>query len=318
MILYENTIENFISAMKGRNLITFFTEDYYARTSRKVSPIVKSNWKYTLEVLKQLLDSAEINTKCGIRIDYVMLDTNNRLEVILAGNKNGEPIISMIEMLSWENVRDTDELDMVSYDSSEACNVSCVHPSFLSISYKKYFSKSLRNLEIFSYVYLFDCRRNDDSIQLIDNYKALTQEAPIYFSDDSDLLSDKLRVFKNCTSGIDILNRFHERDQLSSKGIDAFLTDVISNNELSILTEDQKIIIASVIKKSEEQIPTLFEVSGTPGTGKTMLAISCMVELVKRNKKAIYLTPMILQCDMFQQELKKRSDYDKDAKSQCL
>ncbi len=309
MILYENTVENFTLAMKSRNLIAFITDEYYARTSRKVSPFIRGTWKYTLEVLKQLLDSAEINPECGIRIDYVMLDTNNRFEVIIAGNNKGESIISIIEMLSWENVRYTDELDIVSYDSGEACNRKCVHPSFLSISYKKYFSKSLRNMNIFSDVYLFECSRNTESIQLIDKYKALTQEAPIYFAEESELLSKKLSIFKTCKRGIDILNEFHERDQLSSNGVDAFLTSVVSNKELGILSDDQKIIIASVIKNSEEHLPVLILVNGNPGTGKTMLAISCMVELRNRGKKAIYLTSMRALCDMLQHELKKRSDF---------
>ena len=312
MILYENTIENFMYAMKSRNLITFIADEYYARTSRKVSPMVKGTWKYTLEVLKQIVDSAEINRECGIRIDYVMLDTNNRFEVIITGKHNGQATISIIEMLSWENVRDTDELDIVSYDNSEECDVLCVHPSFQSVSYKKYFSQSVRNMNISSCVYLFECNRNIDSVQLINNYKLLTQEAPIFFSEESNLLSDSLSAFKNCTNGIDILNEFHGRDQLSSKGIDAFLTEVISNKELSILTEDQKIIISSVIKKSDDNSPTLIIVDGNPGTGKTMLAISCMVELLNRSKKAIYLTLLRVQCDMLQRELKKRSHYSYD------
>lgn len=255
-----------------------------------------------------ILDSADVNPDCGIRIDYVILDTNNRFEVIIAGKNYGEPTIFIIEMLPWENVRDTDEIDIVSYDDSEACNKLCVHPSFQSVSYKKYFSKSLQYIDIVSCVYLFECSRDTNSVQLIDNYKSLTQEAPIYFAEEGDLLSDKLSAFENYTRGIDILNEFHERDQFSSKGIDAFLTGVISDKELRILTEDQKRIIASVIKHSDEQSSALIMVNGNPGTGKTMLAISCLIELRKRHKKAIYLTLLRVQCDMLQHELKKRSE----------
>ena len=201
MILYENTMKNFASAMKKRKLIAFIADEYYAKASRKVPPIVKGTWKYTLEVLKQLLDSADVNPDCGIRIDYVMLDTNNRFEVIIAGKYDGESIIYMIEMLSWENVRCTDVHEIVSYDDSDLFNRECVHPSVQSVSYKEYFSKSVNNSEIYSCVYLFECSKNAESIKLVENYKSLTTEAPIYFAEEGELLSNKLSVFKNCTSG---------------------------------------------------------------------------------------------------------------------
>ena len=124
-------MKNFASAMKKRKLIAFIADEYYAKASRKVPPIVKGTWKYTLEVLKQLLDSADVNPDCGIRIDYVMLDTNNRFEVIIAGKYDGESIIYMIEMLSWENVRCTDVHEIVSYDDSD----SIMHESIVSEPY---------------------------------------------------------------------------------------------------------------------------------------------------------------------------------------
>lgn len=315
MILYENTIENFTSAMKKRKLIDFFTDEYFAKTSRKVSPIVRGTWKYTLEVLKQLLDSAGINPDCGIRIDYVMLDTNNRFEVILAGRSNGKTIIYMIEMLAWENVRVTDVQGVVSYYNGELYNKKCAHPSIQSVSYKEYFSNSVNISEIHSCVYLFECSKNAESIKLIENYKSLTNEAPIYFAEEGELLLGKLSVFKTCAGGSSILNEYHERDQLSSKGVDYFLKHITSDKKLSILSEDQRFIIAMVIKKSEDKAPSLIEVDGTSGTGKTMLAISCMIELVNRCKKTIYLTSSILQRDLLEQKLKNKSDLAYDVET---
>lgn len=312
MILYENTKENFDLAMRNRSLISFITDEYNARTSRKVSPVDKGIWKYTLEVLKQLLDSANISADCGLRIDYVMLDTNNRFEVIIAGENDDDKIVHIIEMLPWEKVKDTNELDLVSYDSSEKKDIVCVHPSYQSVSYKKFFSKSQEVISVSSCVYLFECKKESDSIQLVDRYKSLTQEAPIYFAEDSDLLSNELSVFKNSKNGIHILNFFHERDQLSTNGIDAFLTGIINDEELAILTEEQRLVAASIIKRCDDTTPSLVVIKGAPGTGKTMLEISCMAELGKRKKKVAYLSMLEVQCEMLQEKLRDITDYDFD------
>ena len=55
MILYENSVKNYIDAMKGRNLITFISDEYYSRVGRKVSQEIRAVWKYCLEVLKQTI-----------------------------------------------------------------------------------------------------------------------------------------------------------------------------------------------------------------------------------------------------------------------
>lgn len=312
MILYENSIENFKKAMKSRDFITFITNEYYARTSRKVSPIDKGIWKYTLEILKQLFDNAKISPNCGVRFDYVMLDTNNRFEVIIAGENNDEPIVYIVEVLPWEKVRATDAIDLVSYDSDERNDIVCVHPSYQSVSYKKYFSKFQENISVFSCVYLFECTKDAESVQIIEKYDELTQEAPVFFAEESVLLSEKLSVFKESVNGIEVLNLFHERDQLSSKGIDVFLTGILSDDELMVLSEEQKLVLASVIKRCNDKKPSLLEVNGAPGTGKTMLAISCMVELAKRKKKVAYVTSMRVQCDMLRQKINERTDEDFD------
>lgn len=312
MILYENTIGNFIEAMKNRNLINFIAEEYYSRASRRISPLTKSTWKYTLEVLRQLVDLSSINHDCGIRIDYVMLEQNNRFEVIFAGQHDGTTNIHVLELLPWEKVRETDQLDIVSYDDNQEINIRCVHPSYQSISYKKYLQKTDSTFNICSYVYLFECNKDSDTLSLINSYEVLTEEAPVYFAEEEHLVAKKLSFFSNCTNGKTILNLFHERDQLSSEGVDAFLANILSEEEKGMLTEDQKMVMASVIKKCDDNSSSLVTVDGAPGTGKTMLAISCMIELGKRGKKVAYVSTTRVQCEMLKNKLRERTNNNFD------
>lgn len=301
-----------MDSMKSRNLITFITEEYYSRVSRRISLLTKITWKYTLEVLKQLIDSSTINYDCGIRIDYVMLEQNNRFEILISGEYKDSTKIYVLELLPWENISDTDQLDIVSYSDNEGVEKQCVHPSYQSISYKQYLSKTGANFTIELGVYLFECNKNLHTLKIIDSYKALTKEAPIYFAEDSNLISEKLSSFEKYANGKYILNLFHERDHLSSEGIDAVLSSILSSEEIGMLTEDQKLIMASVIKNCDAQSPTLITVDGAPGTGKTMLAISCMVELGKRSKKVAYVSRTRVQCDMLKNKLKERTDIEFD------
>lgn len=298
MILYENTVKNFIYAMKGRNLISYISDEYNSRVGRKISQETKNAWKYSLEVLKQIVVESEVQDDCGIRIDYVILGNAKRFEVIIVGENEQGKLIHVIDLLPWENVSKTDELDMVEFDAGDDEIKKCVHPSYQSISYKKYLPKKNQNIDIYSYVYLFECDKNEETISIVNSYKMLTDEAPIYFAEDQDIVINRLSSFKNCYNGREILNLFHERDQLSSEGVDAFLSGILSDEEIGMLTDDQKTVLASVIKKSEENVNALLLVEGAPGTGKTMLSISCILELVKRDKKVAYLTPTMVQCEM--------------------
>lgn len=308
MILYENTVGNFIKAMKNRNLINFIAEEYYARASRHISPLTKSTWKYTLEVLRQLVELSSMNCDCGIRIDYVMLEQNNRFEIIFTGQKNGKTYIHILELLSWESIRETDQLDIVAYDDNQEIDKRCVHPSYQSISYKKYLQTIDATYDICSYVYLFECNKNPQTVKIINSYKELTEEAPVYFAEEENIVAKRFEQFCDCTNGTTILNMFHERDQLSSEGVDAFLTNVLSEQEKGMLTEDQKMVMASVIKKCDDNSSSFIVVDGNAGTGKTMLAISCMIELGKRGKKVAYISTTKVQCAMLKDKLKERTN----------
>ena len=85
MILYENSIENFLASSKTRSLADYIVDEYSRRASRKLSPVRKNSWKYIMEILRRLIEDAGVNSECGIRIDYVMLEKHNRFEILIGG-----------------------------------------------------------------------------------------------------------------------------------------------------------------------------------------------------------------------------------------
>lgn len=49
MILYENTIENFLKSATDKNLIDYFASEYFEHFSRKIDSATKMQWKYSMQ-----------------------------------------------------------------------------------------------------------------------------------------------------------------------------------------------------------------------------------------------------------------------------
>ena len=295
MILYENTVSNFLSSIKERSLVTFMMDEYYRRVSRILSKEAKNNWKYTMEVLKQLIENIELAEDCGIRIDYVVLESFNRFEVMIAGyDKDGGIKIGQISFFPWEYVEKADQTDFVKCSEDGVEFAEVLHPSFQSITYKKYLLRDKKNINVNSYVYMYECT-NSATKEMIDIEKNLLEEAPIFFSYDSAILEEKLRNYSDLHQGLIALNTLHSSDHLSGKSAEIFLKEIsqdISNVDYS---QDQTLVISTICDMAIRKEPGLIIIDGDPGTGKTMAGISAMASLEKRGCNTCYINSAYMQ-----------------------
>ena len=77
----------------------------------------------------------------------------------------------------------------------------------------------------------------------------------------------------------------------SKKLIDS-LNSVLNdpNNRDYMLLEAQKEVFENIIEKHNET-NNVFIINGNPGTGKSVVAINLLRELINKKKTAIYVTP---------------------------
>ena len=306
MIIYENTVNNFLNSIRDRSLVTFMIEEYYRRVSRKLSIEAKNRWKYTMEILKQLVENAEINGECGIRIDYVMLEKSNRFEILLAGyDEIGKIKIGQISLFSWEEIRSSNKTDFVFYSENGEDFVEGLHPSFQSITYKKYLLRDKKESNIKSFVYMYECSNHSDVRKVLCSEKNLVKEAPIFFADDIEALEKNILEYKGLNQGLLALNILHSADHLSGMSAEIFLTEIFKDISKVDFSQDQVLAIATISSMVESGESSLIIIDGEPGTGKTMAMVTAMASLQKKGYKTCYISSAFVQSSMLKEQARK-------------
>ncbi len=302
MILYENSIKNFTASAKSRNLSGYLAEEYDRRTSRRLSGSVKASWKYTMEVLRRLIDAANVNGDCGIRIDYVMLEKHTRFEVLLAGiNDKGEQELLQIGMFAGVSIMSSDNEDFVVYSEDET-KIEALHPSLQSVTYKKYITRDDRSIIINSLVYLFECEKNEELTSEKWCNSGYASEAPLFFANEEEDLVKIIEQYRGLNEGTVVLNFLHGSDRASGQSAEIFLAE-IEKDILNIkFSPDQMLTIKTIQSEATDKNNTLVIIDGDPGTGKTMAAITALYGLQKEGLNVGYISSSQVQVNKLREQ----------------
>jgi len=305
MILYENSVTNFVSATKSRNLVNYLVDEYNRRTSRKLTKGMKLNWKYTMEVLRQLVEAAEVNGECGIRIDYVMLEKHARFEILLAGtNPKGEQKILQMGLFSGVEIRASRNKDFVIYVEDES-EIEGLHPSLQSVSYNKYITRENREMDIESFVYLYECEESSVTKGILDNRRCLVDEAPIYFAEDEENVIEHIEKYNDLKEGVLVLNLLHNTDHVGGQSAEIFLSEIEKDISSIELSQDQLLTITTIVNEVTEKNNTLILIDGDPGTGKTMSAIMALKKLQDSDASVGYVSSSYAQASLLKEQVQK-------------
>lgn len=312
MILYENTLGNFISSTNERRIVNYFAEEFFNHFSRKIDSETKNQWKYTIFMLKEMFESSGFNRNLGIRIDYVITQNFQWFEVILSGKSTNANKIHVLEVLPFEKVYAAVSDDVYEFEIDDN-KVEFVHPSVQSICYKEYLKSNLsavseEEIEITSCVFLMECNARE-CIEILFEKSAIIKEAPIFFAGEENELCDSINWLKNASGGVEVLNILHNRDQLCSAGLDSYIDDLLSgSNSKESLFSEQKYAAAKVIQSVVKKEHNYFVLNGLAGTGKTTVAISVMKKLMDLGYEVLFLTASRVLVDALKTRIKENTD----------
>ncbi|SEI98176.1 DUF2075 family protein [Lachnospiraceae bacterium A10] len=319
MILYENTLSNFIDSANDKKVINYFTDEFTDHFSRKLDSETKTQWKYTIQIIKEVLKDAQLGGNVGIRIDYVITCNYRWFEIILAGRIGDENRIHIIEMLPFDSVieKQTDEVYQFCVDDKK---IEFVHPSLQSIGYKAYLRTNIdavagnTSIDVSSSVYLFECD-DEDTLNELYSEKEFTNEVPIFAVGQEDKLISQLASFKNAHDGKEILMLLHSKDQLCSAGMESYIEGLFGNKKNKRLFAEQRYVASSVVSNVKSKNTGFFLLNGMAGTGKTTVAISIMKELKDAGYKVLYLNGTLATLQEMSNNIKRYSDESFDIKT---
>ena len=321
MIVYSNTKGGFVEDVRNGIIAKKIEAEFYKHNINHHNEGEYRAWANSLVHMRNALDDIEISDECSVAIEYQIPLTAKRVDFLIGGvdefdNNN----IVVIELKQWENSSITSRPDIVTAFTGGANRAVC-HPSYQAYSYAKIienFNEDIytNSISLIHCAFLHNYKEENRSNIDNDFYAEVISYAPIFLAEDVSKLRNFIKKYIKKKDGIDLLMKIENGKLKPAKALQDSLASMLRGNEEFYLIDEQKVayetikkLVANSLKQSNQvnglnQKYTII-VEGGPGTGKSVVAIKLLCDLIQKGYSANYVTKNSAPRDVYFEKLKK-------------
>ena len=306
MIIYENTRGGFINDIRTGSIASKVQSAFERHGIHHNNEAEFRSWGNSLLFMRNVLDDDAIPEDVSLAVEYQIPLTSKRVDFLLAGqDEEGTENVVVIELKQWEDSGMTSRPDVVTAYTGGAIRAVC-HPSYQAFSYAKIietFNEDVyrRNIRLRPCAYLHNYRESNRSH--IDNklYHEAISVAPIFLQNDVVKLRSFIKTYIKKKDGIDLLMKIDHGKLKPAKALQDSIASMIRGNQEFFLIDEQKVayetvkkLVENAVRKASNPVndrgKSVVIVSGGPGTGKSVVAIQLLCDLISKGFSANYVT----------------------------
>lgn len=321
MIIYENTKLGFVNDIRTGSIASKVQQEFEKHNIFHNNDAEYRAWANSLMYMRNVLDDDEISDDVSLAIEYQIPLTSKRVDFLIAGSTTENPNnIVVIELKQWEDSKLTSRPNIVKAFVGNAERTLC-HPSYQAFSYAKIienFNEDVykNNIHVIPCAYLHnykECNRSH-----IDNeyYRETIENAPLFLSEDIVKLRSFIKTYVKEKSNIDLLMKIDHGKLKPAKALQDALSSMIRGNKEFYLIDEQEVVFETVKKLVEnvvrdannpkkENHKSVVIVSGGPGTGKSVIAIRLLCDLINKGFATNYVTKNAAPRNVYFEKLKQ-------------
>ena len=306
MIIYENTKLGFCNDVDGGIIARKIEAQFEANNKHHNNDAEYRSWLNSLMFMRNVLNDDEIPSDVSLAVEYQIPLTSKRVDFLIAGkdqDDNGNVVI--VELKQWEDSGVTSRPDIVTAFTGGANRAVC-HPCYQAYSYAKIietFNESVykTGVKLEPCAYLHNYKESNRAHIDNDLYREAIQAAPIFLCEDSLKLRSFIKTYIKKKDDMDLLMKIDHGKLKPAKALQDALSSMIKGNQEFILIDEQKVAYETVKKLVERAVKdsnnpakafqkSVVIVSGGPGTGKSVVAIQLLCDLIQHGFGANYVT----------------------------
>ena len=300
MRLYSGTTEQ-LQEDTTRNQVAGKLADAFFRYFRfHPSPSEIQSWQNSLRALCLTFHRARLDDH-GVMLEYQLPLTSKRLDCLVCGkddDRRDQAVI--VELKQWERCSESDGEDLVSTWLAGTLR-DVLHPSVQVARYRRYlqdthttFYEGLDPVGLSSCAYLHNYSSEPGEVLFLERYAPALLDSPTFTADDSEELTEFLRERLLRGQGIPTLQRIEQGRYRPSKKLMEHVANVINGLPQYVLLDEQQVVYSKVFARARagfhDRRKTVLIVRGGPGTGKSVIAINLMADLLRGGYNAQYAT----------------------------
>jgi hypothetical protein len=302
MRLYEGTVAEFSADVIQNVLADKLAEKYRSYYNRSVGESEFRSWQQSLNFLKNSLEVSTLSNN-KIVVEYELPYSSRRIDVLLFGRDlEDRDSIVLIELKQWsnENVSDSSADGNINVDYGRFVK-EVAHPSLQVEGYhfdlkdflKIFEEKNSPELSSCSYCHNY-ARLQEPRVLFAPKFNSALERFPVFAKEDVAALGNYLRERLAKDSGFDVFGRFATSTIRPSKKLLEHTGDMINKQQIFTLIDDQIAAYNAILHRAKSLAKSknnsVVIVKGGPGTGKSVIALEVMGELLRQKKSVVHAT----------------------------
>ncbi|GAA3959405.1 DUF2075 domain-containing protein [Actinomadura viridis] len=295
MTVFRRTAEALLSPVE-RNFAAVLAEQMKLRDGLTVSEAERRSWERSLPVVAHDLLEAGLG-QVEMLIEYRLPLTSKRADVILAGvdRRTGGDAFVVVELKQWSRAEiwDDNPSRVLVHNMTGKPKL---HPALQAKDYADYIAGYLTELAanpdaLAAVAYLHNAANAD----VIDLYDAVEDDRTQLFTLTTrgafvDYLSDRFAPLPGRAAA----DRFLDSAVRPSRRLLEHAAAEIRNRDQFVLLDEQRLayqlVVHAVGKAHRSDLKTVVVITGGPGSGKSVIALSLLGELSQRGRAVQHAT----------------------------
>lgn len=305
MILYCDTVNNFINGCSGTNPIIgkqildkFLQNGLGNRTSSEYN-----SWINSLPRVAEALNDDSIPKDAYVGVEYKLIDTKQRVDFLIYGkdDKDIENVV-IVELKQWSSVKKSNLKNYVVTNGGHGDD-DYWHPSYQAYNYAnimKSFNEYVysNNVEVNACSYLHNMDDGYDGIINDKNSYPLIIQAPAFLKNDTAKLTQFISRYVK-KSYKQTLYQIDGSRIRPSAGFSKMVADSIKGTPFFSYDAEQAYSVSRIVSEVKNSLDNnekaVLIVKGGPGSGKSIVAINALGQLLNPHdgsprRNACYLT----------------------------
>lgn len=300
MRLYAGTTQQFVQDNTRNQIAEKLRSSFFDAFRYNPSPAEVNAWRNSLKSMALLIMEAQLNDN-GILVEYQLPLSSKRLDCMITGKDNeNHDCAVIIELKQWDTCEPSDaENEVMTWVGGAKRDV--LHPSVQASQYQLYLSDTQTcfyegndpvQLKACSYLHNYSATPND--VLYDAKFASIMQVVPLFTANDTEDFTSYLKTQLGKGEGYEILRKVeNSKFRPSKKLMDHISTTIRTKSEYILLDEQLVVydkILAVVNKGLDRSKKHAFIIKGGPGTGKSVIALNLMADLLRKGVNAHYAT----------------------------
>ncbi|MEW5747558.1 MAG: DUF2075 domain-containing protein [Candidatus Thermoplasmatota archaeon] len=300
MRLYSGSSEQFIEDTYQNQIAEKLRLSFFEQYGHNPSGGEVNSWRNSLRSISMVFQHADLLDH-GVMVEYQLPLTSRRLDCLICGHDGtGRDNAVIVELKQWDRCSPADGAnEVLTWVGGSEREV--LHPSVQVGQYRNYledthtaFYDGSSPIRLNACTYLHNYSPVEDDAILAEKFSAVIERNPLYTMSDVDSLEGYLTSWLSGGHGLETLRRVEESKCRPSKKLMDHVGSVIKGKPEYILLDDQLVVYDKVLACAKggfhDRKKSVMIVRGGPGTGKSVIAINLMADLLLKGFNAQYAT----------------------------